>query len=223
MEVRVLFGAYGKGPLQAGFFFLRMCSVPTEWDRAENAVENGGRSCQSSARRRSRREIAALQAELDEQTTAASTRTRRRAAGSSSCARRGATRTTTRRRAPDGSQLRTREQALVAKGQWEAQMAGGAVAIGRERFETLLAALPAPRQGRDDPAARGRTCAPTARKRLLPYFSGMQMSKIIGARWCATGARRCSSPSRRASGRRRRSTTLGSRCSGAAGWPSRTA
>jgi hypothetical protein len=30
----------------------------------------------------------------------------------------GATRTTTRRRAPDGSRLRTRDEALIARGQW---------------------------------------------------------------------------------------------------------
>src|SRR3954470_19042038 len=48
----------------------------------------------------------------------------------------GRTKTTTRRRAPDGRRLRTRAQALKAKGQWEAQLAGGGVAIGRERFDT---------------------------------------------------------------------------------------
>jgi hypothetical protein len=48
----------------------------------------------------------------------------------------GRSKTTTRRRAPDGRRLLTRDQALVAKGQWEAQLAGGGVAIGRERVET---------------------------------------------------------------------------------------
>ena len=54
----------------------------------------------------------------------------------------GAEKTTTRRRAPDGRRLRTRDEALIARGQWEAQMESGAVAIGRE--------------------AHGTTCAPTA-------------------------------------------------------------
>jgi hypothetical protein len=48
----------------------------------------------------------------------------------------GRTRTTTRRRGPDGSRLHTREQALIAKGHSEAQMATGSVAVGRERFAT---------------------------------------------------------------------------------------
>ena len=43
---------------------------------------------------------------------------------------RGATKTPTRRRAPDGSRLRTRDEALLARGQWEAQMASGSVAVG---------------------------------------------------------------------------------------------
>ena len=130
----------------------------------------------------------------------------RPAAGSSSCARPGATRTTTRRRAPDGGQLLTRDQALVAKGQWEAQMATGAVAIGRERFETLLAALPAPRQGRDDPRLLGGRARPrrqAAAAVLRRHADGPDRRR----RSCATGARRCSRPSRRASGRPRRSTT----------------
>src|SRR4051794_25541137 len=73
----------------------------------------------------------------------------------------GRRRTTTRRRAPNGSRLRTRAQALEAKGQWEAQLAGGGVAIGRERFEAYW-----PRYlryaGARSPRARGRTCVPTA-------------------------------------------------------------
>jgi hypothetical protein len=89
----------------------------------------------------------------------------------------GRTRTTTRRRAPDGSQLRTREQALVAKGQWEAQLATGSVAVGRERFETywpryLRHAKGDMTQGSwEDVRAHGT-------KRLLPYFGEMHMSKI---------------------------------------------
>ena len=81
----------------------------------------------------------------------------------------GRAKTTTRRRAPDGRQLRTREQALIAKGHWEAQMAGGAVAIGRERFETywpryLRHAKGDMTQGSwEDVRAHGS-------KRLLPYF-----------------------------------------------------
>ena len=43
----------------------------------------------------------------------------------------GRRRTTTRRRGPDGRRLRTRAQALKAKGQWGAQLAGGGVAIAR--------------------------------------------------------------------------------------------
>ena len=48
----------------------------------------------------------------------------------------GRTTTTTRRRSPDGGQLLTRDQALIARGQWEAQMASGTVAVGRQRFES---------------------------------------------------------------------------------------
>jgi hypothetical protein len=53
----------------------------------------------------------------------------------------GRAKTTTRRRAPDGSRLFSRDQALIAKGQWEAQLAGGAVAVGRERFEQYCHAI----------------------------------------------------------------------------------
>jgi integrase len=92
----------------------------------------------------------------------------------------GRSKTTTRRRAPDGSQLFSRDQALIAKGQWEAQMAGGAVAIGRERFEQywpgyLRHAKGDMTQGSwEDVRAHGT-------KRLLPYFTGMQMGKIAVA------------------------------------------
>ena len=89
----------------------------------------------------------------------------------------GRTKTTTRRRAPDGSRLRTRDQALIAKGQWEAQMASGAVAVGRERFESFWphylrhAKAEMTRGSWEDLRAHGT-------KRLLPFFSGMQMSRI---------------------------------------------
>src|SRR4051794_18959180 len=47
----------------------------------------------------------------------------------------GRRRTTTRRRAPDGSRLLTRARALMAKGRWEHQLAGGSAVGARERFE----------------------------------------------------------------------------------------
>src|SRR6476659_3327991 len=53
----------------------------------------------------------------------------------------GRRRTTTRRRGPDGRRLRTRAQALKAKGQWEAQLAGGGVAIGPLRQCSAAGAL----------------------------------------------------------------------------------
>ncbi len=89
----------------------------------------------------------------------------------------GAEKTTTRRRAPDGRQLRTRDEALIARGQWEAQMQSGAVAIGRERFESFWphylrhAKAEMTRGSWDDLRAHGD-------KRLLPFFSGMQLSRI---------------------------------------------
>jgi hypothetical protein len=92
----------------------------------------------------------------------------------------GRAKTTTRRRAPGGGQLFSRDQALIAKGQWEAQMAGGAVAIGRERFEQywprhLRHARGDMTQGSwEDVRANGT-------KRLLPYFTGMQMGRIVVA------------------------------------------
>ena len=133
----------------------------------------------------------------------------------------GRTKTTTRRRAPDGSRLHKREQALIAKGQWDAQMATGSVAIGRERFETYWPRYLRHAKGEmthgswEDVRAHGS-------KRLLPYFGVMQMSKIgvpAVRDWRATMLE----GSRPASGRRRRSTTPGSRCSAASGWRSRTA
>ncbi|HWT23805.1 MAG TPA: hypothetical protein VN213_09900, partial [Solirubrobacteraceae bacterium] len=39
-------------------------------------------------------------------------------------------RQSSRRRAPDGSRLASREQAVIAKGQWETALASGAVVIG---------------------------------------------------------------------------------------------
>ena len=83
----------------------------------------------------------------------------------------GREKTTTRRRAPDGSQLLTREQALIAKGLWEDRMQRGAVAIGRERFEQfwpryLRHAKGEMTQGSwEDVRAHGT-------KRLLPFFTG---------------------------------------------------
>src|SRR4051794_15012557 len=117
----------------------------------------------------------------------------------------GATKTTTRRRAPDGSRLRTRDEALIARGQWEAQMASGTVAVGRQRFESYWphylrhAKAEMTRGSWEDLRAHGT-------KRLLPFFSGMQMSRITVdtvREWRATMQR----PSRPASGRPRPSTT----------------
>jgi integrase len=92
----------------------------------------------------------------------------------------GRAKTTTRRRAPDGSRLTTREQALIAKGQWESQLARGEVAVGRERFETYWPRYLRHAKGEmthgswEDVRAHGS-------KRLLPYFTGMLMSKIVVA------------------------------------------
>lgn len=89
----------------------------------------------------------------------------------------GAEKTTTRRRSPDGRRLRTRDEALIARGQWEAQMQSGAVAVGRERFESFWphylrhAKAEMTRGSWDDLRAHGD-------KRLLPFFSGMQLSRI---------------------------------------------
>src|SRR3954451_5320004 len=89
----------------------------------------------------------------------------------------GRRRTTTRRRAPDGSRLVTRAQALVAKAQWEPQLAAGSVPIGRERFETfwpryLRHARGEMTQGSwEDVRAHGT-------KRLLPYFAELQITKL---------------------------------------------
>jgi hypothetical protein len=97
----------------------------------------------------------------------------------------GRAKTTIRRRAPDGSQLTTREKALIAKGQWEDVRAHGS-------------------------------------KRLLPYFTGMHVSKIVVAvvrDWRATMLESVEA----GEWARKRSTTPASRCSGAVGWPSRTA
>jgi len=82
----------------------------------------------------------------------------------------GRAKTTTPRRPPDGSRLTTREQALIAKGQWEAQLARGKVAVGRERFETYWARSLRHAKGEmshgswEDVRAHGS-------KRLLPYFT----------------------------------------------------
>lgn len=100
----------------------------------------------------------------------------------------GAEKTTTRRRAPDGSRLRTRDEALIARGQSEAQMQSGAVAVGRERFESYWphylrhAKAKMTRGSWDDLRAHGDT-------RLLPFSAGMQLNRIgVGTvrEWRAT-------------------------------------
>jgi hypothetical protein len=89
----------------------------------------------------------------------------------------GATKTTTRRRAADGSQLRTREHALIARRRWEAQMACGAVVVGRERLAAFWArylrhARPDMTPGSwEDVRAHGS-------KRPLPFLGATQMSQI---------------------------------------------
>jgi integrase len=89
----------------------------------------------------------------------------------------GRRRTTTRRRAPDGSQLLTRGQALIAKGRWEARLAAGAVPIGRERFESHWPRYLRHAKGEmthgswEDVRIHGT-------KRLLPYFGELQMTRI---------------------------------------------
>jgi hypothetical protein len=100
----------------------------------------------------------------------------------------GRTRTTTRRRAPDGSRLRTREQALFAKGRWEAEMAGGSVAIGRERFDSYWPRYLRHAKG-DMTQGSWEDVRSHGAKRLLPYFGDMQMSNIGAATvrdWRAT-------------------------------------
>ena len=89
----------------------------------------------------------------------------------------GREKTTTRRRAPDGSQLLTREQALIAKGLWEDRMQRGAVSIGRERFEQFW-----PRYLRHAKAEMTHGSWEDVRahgtKRLLPFFTGVQLCRI---------------------------------------------
>jgi integrase len=89
----------------------------------------------------------------------------------------GRSKTTTRRRAPDGSRLHSRDQALIAKGRWEAQMAGGAVAVGRERFEHYWPRYLRHARG-DMTAGSWEDVRAHGNQRLLPYFTGMQMGKI---------------------------------------------
>ena len=89
----------------------------------------------------------------------------------------GRSKTTTRRRAPDGGRLFSRDQALIAKGQWQAQMAGGAVAVGRERFEQYWPRYLRHCRG-DMTAGSWKDVRAHGNKRLLPYFTGMQMGKI---------------------------------------------
>jgi hypothetical protein len=88
----------------------------------------------------------------------------------------GRAKTTTRRRAPDGCRLATREQALIAKGRWEGQLAGGEVAVGRERLRPTgrYRAMPKGEMtqgGWQDVRAHGSN-------RLLPYFTGMLIGKL---------------------------------------------
>lgn len=89
----------------------------------------------------------------------------------------GHTTTTTRRRAPDGSRLLTRDQALEAKGQWEARLATGVATVGRERFAAFWARYLRHAKGEmtvgswEDVRAHGT-------KRLLPYFGELQIGRI---------------------------------------------
>jgi hypothetical protein len=118
VEVRVLFGAYRKGPHTRAFsvpegFFDPACGIALK-----TRLKTKGRYAELSRAQIAER-IALLQAELedadggvyeDEKTSRWFIVMRPP----------GATKTTTRRRAPDGSQLRSRDQALTARGQWEA-------------------------------------------------------------------------------------------------------
>ena len=89
----------------------------------------------------------------------------------------GATKTTTRRRAPDGSRLRTRDEALIA-----ARPVGGADGQrrGRDRPRALRELWPHYLRHAKAEMTRGswEDLRAHGTKRLLPFFSGMQMSRI---------------------------------------------
>src|SRR4051812_26151476 len=147
-------------------------------DRAENAVGNrNGHECRNSARPKLEAKTASVQAQLEDRDGGVY---KDPSTGRWFIVMRppGAAKTTTRRRAPDGRRLTTRDQGLVARGQWEAQMASGAVVVGRERFENFW-----PRYVRHARAEMTKGSWEDVRahgtKRLLPFFSGMQMSQIV--------------------------------------------
>src|SRR3954449_80091 len=150
--------------------------MAVQCERAENHVENQRAAMPKPSRAEIEAQIAALQAELvaDEGGVYQDPETGRWFVVLRKPGRR---RTTTRRRAPDGSRLRTRAQALKAKGQWEAQLAGGGVVIGRERFESYWPRYLRHAKGEMTPGSWEDVRAHGA-KRLLPYFGELQMTKM---------------------------------------------
>jgi hypothetical protein len=126
-----------KSPLAGGFFDFQKAPLPALWDRAENAIENRGTGAQAQQGRdrgpdrrpagRARR----LEGGVYEDASTGRWFVVLRPPGRS--------KTTTRRRAVDGSQLHTRDQALAAREQWQARLAGGEAPVGRERFESYWA------------------------------------------------------------------------------------
>jgi hypothetical protein len=84
---------------------------------------------------------------------------------------------TTRRNALDGAPLSTRDQALIAKGPWDAQAERSELVIVRMRFDALSAEyLTAVRPDMTHGAwveLRGH-----GTKRLLPFFADKQLGRI---------------------------------------------
>lgn len=84
---------------------------------------------------------------------------------------------TTRRTAPDGTQLRTRDQALVARGEWQAKLERSELVITGTRFTEFWDAYLKSRRPEitarswDDLRAHGT-------KRLLPFFGPMLLGRI---------------------------------------------
>jgi len=85
-------------------------------------------------------------------------------------------RQTSRRRAPDGSRLASREQAVIAKGQWETALASRTLVIGRERFDALWPGYQ--RAAKAEMTAGAWADLRThGTKRLLPYLGETQVNR----------------------------------------------
>ena len=84
---------------------------------------------------------------------------------------------TTRRSFPNGAPILTRDDALQAKGQWEAKLERDEVTVGRMRFSALWESYLPHARANMTPGSfvELRSHGP---KRLLPFFGEMQVSKI---------------------------------------------